>query len=1169
MSIKSRMLEFLSSLPNVETSGKRQALITFTGFDHLSNQIEWEGNSLEFFSGLIETLARQGKSELLVFVDELAKSPWVSDIGQKEKLTALRGDIEKVAPDEWYTKRVIDGISFEELILRCKKATVQEIKIVGSKYISELYFPRYRLEAKFERFLNSDTTCFLVVAKAGRGKTNLMCRIVEEWQDKRPILFLAGRKEPKDDYDFLKHIAIRLGYDENWPVCLKDLKSVSKPGLEPLILIDGINESSAKPSIMQAALRELLVQTALHQIKVCVTCRTDFWRFYRAPFWAEYIWKDEKTSLAGKVIRGEDLQSFPEENFSEIVRSYFEYFGVQGELIEEAWERCRNPLLLRFFCEAYRDRVVQTVSQIRLYPLFKLFWSRKIEQVQDLSGLPQPYPVNQFVLTIARLMRQRHQTKVPRDNITQVVGSDIMQSDSLYFRVLDEEIILEEEVDELAGTTNVIFVYDKFSEYAIALSIFSDFEWYEKGSSIIKDEATDLMREEAAYEFATLRGALEFAVLRVEDQRLGTGIHFDIIKAMLDHDWKWRRIGSLLAFQLTQIEADSYWKFIDETLIKDERDFVRRICAEQIGRLTVYNANRALPLLNKCLKDESPSVRQVARETLLNLDPTVAIQEAKLLVTEKPFGAGSVALAAETLLSPVDSLSLLLQNKAHWLVKENRNNDIQEALFDFLANLDFTLYEDLYVLEQYERAFQVGWRRNHRPSNAYLEIIQQHLVPKRNALEVDLKRLETLRTIRNSLFDFAVKTFDVRRSEPNAVWKADLNLLEPDAEARKDFLGEIEGAFQVSLPKWIYDIIEDISDEQGAISQPWRTVEEDRNSITMEALAIEITRSTSDFADQPSASHLVSLPLRIEDWYYWPGYNYETSRLMRLCQITDDLILEAATLLGEIRSTIALDIPLGQNGLKLEPDKCNTIRNRAASKIGLELNAVQHRNLSNLGRLSIWLWQAEETSQQQEKILEKKIEEVRHLETNALQQRLSIFENLTSSEEAGHELVLELQAICRTHAVSQPNRVVETLTPLIIWHNENEISVLSQSFQSLHWRERDSFWNVAQLLLEHEDQRIIDFASQVLEQAEYIEENLGSSEVFDKVRAIIVDQLGVDESEITWNASFRDDLEADSLDLVELIMAFEEEFGGEITDNDAELITTVGEAVEYLAVHIR
>ncbi len=78
---------------------------------------------------------------------------------------------------------------------------------------------------------------------------------------------------------------------------------------------------------------------------------------------------------------------------------------------------------------------------------------------------------------------------------------------------------------------------------------------------------------------------------------------------------------------------------------------------------------------------------------------------------------------------------------------------------------------------------------------------------------------------------------------------------------------------------------------------------------------------------------------------------------------------------------------------------------------------------------------------------------------------------------------------------------------------------------------------------------------------------MNKEDVFAKVKDIIVEQLGADEDQITMEASFRDDLEADSLDLVELIMAFEEEFGGEISDEEAQKITTVGEAVNYLFSH--
>jgi acyl carrier protein len=69
---------------------------------------------------------------------------------------------------------------------------------------------------------------------------------------------------------------------------------------------------------------------------------------------------------------------------------------------------------------------------------------------------------------------------------------------------------------------------------------------------------------------------------------------------------------------------------------------------------------------------------------------------------------------------------------------------------------------------------------------------------------------------------------------------------------------------------------------------------------------------------------------------------------------------------------------------------------------------------------------------------------------------------------------------------------------------------------------------------------------------------------FEKTKEIIVEQLGVDPDKVTMDARFREDLEADSLDLVELIMAFEDEFGGEISDDEAQQLKTVGDAVNYL-----
>ncbi len=79
---------------------------------------------------------------------------------------------------------------------------------------------------------------------------------------------------------------------------------------------------------------------------------------------------------------------------------------------------------------------------------------------------------------------------------------------------------------------------------------------------------------------------------------------------------------------------------------------------------------------------------------------------------------------------------------------------------------------------------------------------------------------------------------------------------------------------------------------------------------------------------------------------------------------------------------------------------------------------------------------------------------------------------------------------------------------------------------------------------------------------------MNTEEVFEKVKTIIVDQLGVSEATVTMDASFIDDLGADSLDIVELVMALEEEFDMEIPDTDAEKVVTVSDVVEYIKEHV-
>ncbi len=85
----------------------------------------------------------------------------------------------------------------------------------------------------------------------------------------------------------------------------------------------------------------------------------------------------------------------------------------------------------------------------------------------------------------------------------------------------------------------------------------------------------------------------------------------------------------------------------------------------------------------------------------------------------------------------------------------------------------------------------------------------------------------------------------------------------------------------------------------------------------------------------------------------------------------------------------------------------------------------------------------------------------------------------------------------------------------------------------------------------------------------FLEDTVAMSSVDERVMKIVVEQLGVNENEVTKESSFVDDLGADSLDTVELVMALEEEFDCEIPDEEAEKITTVKQAIDYINAHLK
>ncbi len=100
MKIKYQLLELLSNLPNTQESRQRQGLIAYVDLNRLAPHIEWEGSTFEFFSGLIDILAGEGREVLLAFIEQLRTSPWVG-LDRQAALAEIHANIEALNINQW------------------------------------------------------------------------------------------------------------------------------------------------------------------------------------------------------------------------------------------------------------------------------------------------------------------------------------------------------------------------------------------------------------------------------------------------------------------------------------------------------------------------------------------------------------------------------------------------------------------------------------------------------------------------------------------------------------------------------------------------------------------------------------------------------------------------------------------------------------------------------------------------------------------------------------------------------------------------------------------------------------------------------------------------------------------------------------------------------------
>lgn len=590
------------------------------------------------FEKAIDTLVQQHISKSYKSAENVFHEVGIILIHKSSKMRYLSDSEVKMAPVE-ITKKLIEAASkiasawrclnWSRFVSLCFSKNGKDINnSLGNIYDNQLYASR-EIEAKFKKFVKSNKNCFIVVGKAGTGKTNLLCKLTEVYN---PSIFI-NISHVIDDINYIEkqmfdNLKELLGVNSD--MTLDDMidvisELVKSQGKYFIVFLDGsynVEDMVGHAEVLYAFLAKYK-ETAF---KFCLSCRGSNRGCFKGNRWEEIVCEDLYDEDEG-IMFGVMLDDFTEIEFQEACPRYFRRYkidlktGEEGSIEGEAKERLKHPLLLRLYSEARENYSNGPERELRLIRLCKDYKDKKIYKVGkslEIGNVESESILMAFLFDIARLMRDNWASLLEFGQIEELPS----YNKNLFDCVLSENILIQG--SNIGDKRKFKFMFNELSEYLLAQHVIEgEGNWRKATNQYILNNIDKIILDTEQFKFVMGYGLLEFCILLIEEEGIGdANLPIKILNKLLHEEpFRWRRVICRVIPKLNKLD-DKKRELINilGSLVNDKEPLVRMELAEGLSEVARTFPKESLSMLKMLSLHLDERVKVAACKSLLRLD---------------------------------------------------------------------------------------------------------------------------------------------------------------------------------------------------------------------------------------------------------------------------------------------------------------------------------------------------------------------------------------------------------------------------------------------------------------------------------------------------------------------------------------------------------------------